>query len=240
MKLTQKTLFQCFDKSQKQSPVIIDDTDEDIIECKLELKPISLPEEIPSHLPDFLLPIHIRQEDKSPPNDIIPLLNQWKLIEFNDEISSDHLQNFSRLSSTINPQEIDSLKLQVIPIPSPEHQMELFQQYTNDDLSSYAQSSINWKSMFHSLQDYRAKAIEQNNYEQLPWTEIYRPRHSKTYLGSHTKQIRRLNDWFSYWTKKLKNEQPKKPVRRGRKRGRNNDDDNSDEDFIDDSSKITK
>jgi hypothetical protein len=77
-----------------------------------------------------------------------------------------------------------------------------------------------------------------DQYEQLPWTEIYRPRHSQTYLGNHTKQIRRLNDWFSHWTKKLKNEQPKKPVRKGRKRGRNNDEDNSDEDFIDDSSRV--
>jgi len=28
MKLTQKTLFQCFDKSQRQSPIILDDKDE--------------------------------------------------------------------------------------------------------------------------------------------------------------------------------------------------------------------
>jgi hypothetical protein len=83
------------------------------------------------------------------------------------------------------------------------------------------------------LKDYRQKAIEQSIYEQLSWTEIYRPRSSKTYLGGHTKQIRRLNEWFSHWKKKLNNEQPKKP---GRKRRRNHDD-NSDEDFIDESSK---
>lgn len=40
--------------------------------------------------------------------------------------------------------------------------MELFQQYTNDDLSSYAQSAIDWQSMFRYLQDYRQKAIEQS------------------------------------------------------------------------------
>ncbi len=28
MKLTQKTLFQCFDKSQRQSPIILDENDE--------------------------------------------------------------------------------------------------------------------------------------------------------------------------------------------------------------------
>ncbi len=75
-----------------------------------------------------------------------------------------------------------------------------------------------------------------DQYEQLPWTEIYRPRNSKAYLGSHTKPIRRLNEWFRSWTKKLNNEQPKKT---GRKRARNYDD-NSDEDFIDDSSKQIK
>jgi co-chaperonin GroES (HSP10) len=101
-------------------------------------------------------------------------------------------------------------------------------------LSSYAQSTINWQSIFNSLKDYRQKAIEQNQYEQLLWTEIYRPRNSKTYLGSHTKQIRRLNEWFSYWKKKLNNDEPKKS---GRKRRRNYDD-NSDEDFIDESNTI--
>jgi len=40
--------------------------------------------------------------------------------------------------------------------------MELFQKYTNDDLSSYAQSTINWQLMFQHLQDYRKKAIEQS------------------------------------------------------------------------------
>lgn len=52
--------------------------------------------------------------------------------------------------------------LKFIPITSHERQMELFQQYTNDDVSSYAQSAINWQTMFHCLQDYRQKAIEQS------------------------------------------------------------------------------
>ena len=75
-----------------------------------------------------------------------------------------------------------------------------------------------------------------DQYEQLPWTEVYRARHTKTYLGSHTKQIRRLNEWFKHWTKKLHNEKPKKITRKGRKRTRGYED-NSDEDFIDESSK---
>jgi hypothetical protein len=45
--------------------------------------------------------------------------------------------------------------------------MELFQQYTNDDLSSYAQSAIKWKSMFEHLQDYRKKAIDQSDKKNL-------------------------------------------------------------------------
>ncbi|CAF1459355.1 unnamed protein product, partial [Adineta steineri] len=65
----------------------------------------------------------------------------------------------------------------------------------------------------------------------------YRPRHSKAYLGNHTKQIRRLNEWFLHWTKKLHNDKPQKTTRKGRKRARDNDD-NSDEDFIDDSNMI--
>jgi hypothetical protein len=133
MKLTQKTIFQCFDKSQRQSPIILDDKDEgiiktsskfetiykqinlllDIIECELEIKPSIEQQEIHSHPPDFLLPIHIRQEDKSSQNDIIPLLNQWKLIESNDEILSDHLQNFDRICPTIKNNETNSPKIQV-------------------------------------------------------------------------------------------------------------------------------
>jgi hypothetical protein len=63
-----------------------------------------------------------------------------------------------------------------------------------------------------------------DQYEQLPWTEIYRPKTSKAYLGNHTRQVHRLNEWFSYWTRKLHNEQPNK-----RKRSFNDDDDNDDE-----------
>jgi hypothetical protein len=39
--------------------------------------------------------------------------------------------------------------------------MELFQQYTNDDLSCYGQSIIDWQSMFQCLQEYRKKAKDQ-------------------------------------------------------------------------------
>jgi len=47
-------------------------------------------------------------------------------------------------------------------VKSKEHQMDLFQQYTTDDLSSYTQSIIDWKAMFQHLQDYRTTAIEQS------------------------------------------------------------------------------
>jgi hypothetical protein len=121
--------------------------------------------------------------------------------------------------------------------------MELFEQYTSDE------SIIDWKTMFEGLQDYRKKAIEQSirkknrnfcnknssldQYEQLLWTEIYRPKTTQTYLGNHTKQIKRLNEWLFYWTKKLRNEQPKKVLQKKRKRFADYDD----EDFTDNSSK---
>jgi hypothetical protein len=85
----------------------------DIIECELEIKPSVDQQETPPHRPDFLLPIHIRQEDKSSQNDIIPLLNQWKLIESPDDLSSDHFQDFYRICPTVNNNESDSPKLQV-------------------------------------------------------------------------------------------------------------------------------
>ncbi|CAF1375268.1 unnamed protein product [Rotaria sordida] len=233
MKLTQKTIFQCFDKSQRQSPITLNDQDEDIIECESEIKSSNDEQEI--HLPqsDFLLPVHIRQEEKSSENNSIHLLNQWKLIDSNDDISLNYFQNFYRICPTINNNETNLPKLQFTHIPSIERQMELFQQYTNDDLNFDVQSTIDWQIMFQCLKDYRKKAIEQHQYEQLPWTEIYRPRNSKTYLGNRRKQIRRLNQWFLYWTKKLRNEPLKK---KGRKRARDYDD-NSDEDFISDSNK---
>lgn len=48
------------------------------------------------------------------------------------------------------------------PIPSTERQMELFQQYVNDDLSLDIQSKIDWQSMFQCLKDYRQKAVDQS------------------------------------------------------------------------------
>ena len=51
--------------------------------------------------------------------------------------------------------------------------MELFQEYTNDDLSSYAQSTIDWQSMFYCLQDYRKKAIEQS--KNLSYGSFFEP-----------------------------------------------------------------
>lgn len=72
----------------------------------------------------------------------------------------------------------------------------------------------------------------------MPWTEIYRARHLNSYLGCHRKEIRRFNDWFHHWSRKLNNETEKpKSTRQGRKRRRvhDEDDDQSDEDFIEQS-----
>ena len=63
-----------------------------------------------------------------------------------------------------------------------------------------------------------------DQHEQLLWTELYRPKTSKTYLGNHTYQVKRLNEWFSYWTKRLQNEQPKRILSKKRKRPSNDDD----------------
>lgn len=132
MKLTQTTLFQCFDKSQRQSPIILDDKDPgkmffkriiisikhlllDIIECELEIKAVSTPVECSSHPTDFLLPIHIRQGEKCLENEIIPRLKEWKFNESDDDVSSNYLQNFYRICPTADPQTIHPSKLQVNP-----------------------------------------------------------------------------------------------------------------------------
>jgi hypothetical protein len=60
--------------------------------------------------PDFLAPIHIRQEGQS----TIPLLTHLKLIEPNEDIPPNYLQNFHRICSiNNNNDQIDPSKLQV-------------------------------------------------------------------------------------------------------------------------------
>jgi hypothetical protein len=83
---------------------------------------------------------------------------------------------------------------------------------------------------FEKINSFHNKNSSSDQYEQLLWTDIYRPRTSKTYLGNHTRQVKRLNEWFSYWTMKLHNEQPKQKKRKRI----------SDEDFDDDSSKYLR
>ncbi|CAF4038174.1 unnamed protein product [Rotaria sp. Silwood2] len=140
---------------------------------------------------------------------------------------------FLKFHNTFQKEIIFVFFSKFIKISSTERQIELFNQYTNDE------SIINWKSMFEGLQDYRKKVIEQGQYEQLLWTEIYRSKNSKTYLGNHTRQIKRLNEWFSYWTKKLHNEQPKKKAqRKKRKRLVDDDDEYYDENFSNDSNSL--
>ena len=87
----------------------------DIIECELETKAVSNPVECPLYPTDFLLPIHIRQGEKCLENEIIPRLKEWKFNESDDDVSSNYLQNFYRICPTVDPQTIQSPKLQVNP-----------------------------------------------------------------------------------------------------------------------------
>ena len=117
MKLTQKTLFQCFDKSRRQSPSI-SDHDEitllDVIECKPEIKSPLKKRDVPVRQPDFLLPIHVRQDAGAPQNAIIPLLNQWQLIPTDDDRPRlDHLGHFPRLPSVSHHDESTLPQVQV-------------------------------------------------------------------------------------------------------------------------------
>ncbi|CAF4354288.1 unnamed protein product, partial [Rotaria socialis] len=226
MKLTQKTLFQCFEKSRPSAPII--NSLPNIQPSQSQIKSSSEQRESNVHRSDFVLPIHIRQLDNTLSNDSIPYLNERK---FNDENLLHSSQEFYRICPTIVKNENPLPKLEFIKISSTERQMELFAEYTHDE------PLIDWKSMFEILQDYRKKAIEQNQYEQLLWTEIYRPKNTKTYLGNHTRQMKRLNEWFSYWRKKLQSDQPKKQNSR-KKRKRIADDDYSDEDFSNDSNML--
>ncbi|CAM4778548.1 unnamed protein product [Rotaria magnacalcarata] len=226
MKLTQKTLFQCFEKSRPSAPII--NSLPNFQPSESQIKSSSEQHESNVRRLDFVLPIHIRQLDNTLSNDSIPYLNERK---FNDENLLDSSQEFYRICPTIVKNENPLPKLEFIKISSTERQMELFAEYTHDE------PVIDWKSMFEILQDYRKKAIEQNQYKQLLWTEIYRPKNAKTYLGNHTRQMKRLDEWFSYWRKKLQNDQPKKQNSR-KKRKRIADDDYSDEDFSNDSNML--
>ncbi|CAF2782624.1 unnamed protein product [Rotaria sp. Silwood2] len=228
MKLTQKTLLQCFEKSRPSSSII--NSSPIIHSCESQIKTSCQHQESDNRQSDFVLPIHIRQLNNSLSNDIIPCFNERK---FNDDNSFCSSQEFYRICPTIVNNQNHLPKIEFIKISSTERQIELFNQYTNDE------SIINWKSMFEGLQDYRKKVIEQGQYEQLLWTEIYRSKNSKTYLGNHTRQIKRLNEWFSYWTKKLHNEQPKKKAqRKKRKRLVDDDDEYYDENFSNDSNSL--
>ena len=46
MKLTQKTIFQCFDKSQKQSPIVINEKDDGMIKKHLKINLLKLAQTI--------------------------------------------------------------------------------------------------------------------------------------------------------------------------------------------------
>lgn len=110
------------------------------------------------------------------------------------------------------------------------------------------QPYIDWGIIYESLHEYRKKAKEQSKREivayrfrnrnliwisldqneQILWTEIYRPKSSKAFLGNHTRQIKRLNEWFTYWTTKLQTEPLGKIERIKRKRPFDEEDDDGD------------
>ncbi|CAF0829067.1 unnamed protein product [Adineta ricciae] len=226
MKLTQKTLFQCFQKTRPQSPIIDNsppETNSSNSQTKIPCEQL----EIHTRQPDYIIPVHIRQSTSSSCIKTDSLLNDT--ITSDDDDVPYSTEEFYRICPTIIHYQSPLAKLTFTKISSSERQMELFEQYTKE------QPLIDWKSMFECLQDYRAKAIEQHQCEQLLWTDIYRPRTSKAYLGNHTRQINRLNEWFSYWTRKLHNEQPKNLSGKKRKRTMSDDDDDSSETFDDNS-----
>ena len=148
----------------------------DVIVCEADVPPSVEKGITPVLSSDFLLPIHVRQEDASSPNAIIPLLNQWKLVQSDDPFLADRFLNFFRVCPTIEDEQSPGADLQVmlgsklipdqsilfqfVKILSEQSQMDLLQQYTNDDLSAYAQSVTNWQVMFQCLQEYRRKAID--------------------------------------------------------------------------------
>ena len=180
MKLTQRTLFQCFDRSRRPIVTLSEDDPEgraivnlskfhfvliDIIECEPEKeKEISSePETNQTTVVDYLLPIHVRQSEEPSVNRIIPLMNQWNFIESNDtEPSTNILSEFYRICPITPNDHCNKSEIQFEKITSKERQLELFQRYVNDDLTDYAQSAINWAATFQRLQEYRDVSFEQS------------------------------------------------------------------------------
>ncbi len=120
MKLTQKTLFQCFEKSRPKSPVVhsspskktkilIQKKSESLFEFPINV--ISEQQESQTPQPDFLLPIHIRQLKSSLNPPISPLFNERKL---NNDNSICFNQEFYRICPTIIHNQCHLPKLEVI------------------------------------------------------------------------------------------------------------------------------
>ena len=84
-----------------------------IIECKSQIEPSNEQRAPCAQLSTFLAPIHIRQNDETSSEDVTLGSNQWKLIDSNDDVSSNHFQNFYRICPTANKEETDSPKLEV-------------------------------------------------------------------------------------------------------------------------------
>ncbi|CAF4894138.1 unnamed protein product, partial [Rotaria magnacalcarata] len=107
MKLTQKTLFQCFEKSRPSAPII--NSLPNFQPSESQIKSSSEQHESNVRRLDFVLPIHIRQLDNTLSNDSIPYLNERK---FNDENLLDSSQEFYRICPTIVKNENPLPKLE--------------------------------------------------------------------------------------------------------------------------------
>jgi len=127
MKLTQKTLFQCFEKSRPKSPVINSSPSKTIKilfqkiifpslclaipSCESQIKPSSEQQESHIPQPDFLLPIHTRQLNNPLSTNITPSFNERK---FNDDQLFYSTQEFYRICPTIINNRIHSPKIEVL------------------------------------------------------------------------------------------------------------------------------
>ena len=80
----------------------------------MEVEP-SLSIEQPESQTDFLLPVHVRQDDTSLQDQIIPLISRWNVAEKDDDdsIPLHHSNDFYRICPFNDPDQIASPRVQV-------------------------------------------------------------------------------------------------------------------------------
>ncbi|CAF1292089.1 unnamed protein product, partial [Didymodactylos carnosus] len=199
-------------------------------------------QEISRHEEDFIAPIHIRQMSAFPATESP---SQERYLDSDDDSHSlkcviDN-QNMGLLQ--LNLEEKSSHFISIKYIQSPNERDCLFQQYTSELPSTY--QLYNWNKMFENLKEYKNEAHEQDLYDQLSWTDVYRPRHSLTYIGNY-EQVERAKQWFCYWKNTLNKPSSQKQQKKRKRKHQSDDDEdetgskrrrqaNSDDDFIDDS-----